>query len=338
MSIIYALPNAARPTLLIKASALQREPEMARRLLRSCKFADGFHGAYQPHIVDAMFAMGGMNYLLRPYLVDEARLTGASWFSDFALNNDILAKIFSVKRDPVISTTFVAENGRLYVAKEPFLPSTTVPKCSNRYFLNTGYQEAWSPGIPEEEILEKFCLEDKWNSFESEILKFIHFVFDRFPCDETCLDGRAIDALTRNATNESGQIHLFDLEYMALSSIRKSYYVLRLCLHMFSGNKLLFRYSPYKSVRDMYEHFCGRLSITPSLAEDVEEESSFMRFALKEDVGHGLSIAVISKSFTSLIGKHDLRASVKRYKRAMQGMVTLSVIMSFLCVWLYVSC
>ena len=323
MESCFALPSVDSPKLLIRTSALVKHPELARRLLRQYRFKHHQHVFYEPLIIDALFRIDAISSYLSAYEVKSTDPGLPSVVVNFLASNHLLAQLFSRSRSTMTATDFDWQEDAIVVRKwlTQGRGGSDASPPGEAVLAST---EPWRPGVPEEEILEQMCLTGNWDGLGHEVVRFIRHVFANFGRPDGKLQESSIDAIPRNATNDQGRLYFFDLEFSHDVPVEKSFVVLRICIHLFGGDRWLLQASPFESTADMYLKLCGMAGIPANLARDLDEENRFMNRVLARRGGH-LTSAKLARTFQQTVDEQDVQPKMRRYRALLRTSLLVNI-------------
>jgi hypothetical protein len=135
-----------------------------------------------------------------------------------------------------------------------------------------------APGEPMRLRLQEHLVAGRRDAFLADLAGLLGAVRQRFAAGQASkseiFKGEALDAILTNATREeTGPIHLFDLEWSSTHGIGASWWILRNALACIAMRGPAFE--GVANVAELYECLCRELGVVPQLEADLAHELEF---------------------------------------------------------------
>ena len=272
----YAIPSLHAPTLVFNESALEDHLVVIGALLRGQQLKLPT-AAYTPILIDNIVNAGCANHLIEPYAVSGEAIHAHALFGKFFADDSVVACLLSRSRKHNVLTKFYGDKKNVWADKYFVDSDSSIMELSDRISAVVETCQPWLSGEGLERKLELYALTGDWPSFCGLLNRFIGCVYREFNHDDSHISGLALEAIARNCIIESGNFSFFDLEYRSSKPIQKSYFILRVCYHLFGQNSFLLADSPFENYKKMYEYFCKENGVQSNLNNDLESENNFIR-------------------------------------------------------------
>lgn len=170
------------------------------------------------------------------------------------------------------STYFILKNKNLFVTKKSENDHNRIGIINQRVLIGEYLIPKLISYINSKNVLR----------FESILVEYIKFVFDKFEIDGNFLKPEAIDCIPKNTIITSNGFEFFDMEYLPNTKLSKTHFVFR-CVISFNKKFIKKNLWPYNSPFELYNIILNQLCIKHNIEKDIENEIEFLNSILTED-------------------------------------------------------